>query len=107
RYISPAENQVFLGVVLGPMGVAEDQAGDPIEVVDDRDHQEIERVTISFLCPPDQLDVRHVPSPRCPIAQSRDQPYWREPRRYCSKFAAALGPEKRKRGAQVARLEIA
>ena len=77
--IPPALDEGLLDGVLGPVDVPEDEASDPEEVVDERGHQEIERVSISFARPQDQLRLRHRSLASSSIARmAGDQPYWRE-----------------------------
>jgi hypothetical protein len=73
--IPPAADQRLVGGVLGAVGVAEHQAGDRVQPIDDAARQGVERLAIAASRPLDQLELRH----RAPASGLRLWfiPYWR------------------------------
>ncbi len=78
--IAPAADQRLLNGVLRAVEIPKDQPGDPVQVIDERGHQDVERVSITLPRQPHQLRLRHRSlafSLRSPV-QAGDHPYWRE-----------------------------
>jgi hypothetical protein len=59
RQVSPAPNERLLDGLFGAVVVPQDQAGNPIEMVDDASHEDVVRIPVPVPRQPRQLGVPH------------------------------------------------